>query len=115
MAFVVSVGLIIPTIAVSVRRLHDINRTGWWLLAPFACGFLALISALFTGFADDPGASLSLTAILGIVSVITYFAVLIFMVLPGTKGDNRYGVDPLDVLKSSADRLKNSNSFGQGL
>ncbi len=27
-----SVAVIIPTLAVAVRRLHDIDRTGWWLL-----------------------------------------------------------------------------------
>ena len=35
-------GLVIPMIAVGVRRLHDIDRTGWWLLAPvlpYAIGF----------------------------------------------------------------------------
>ena len=26
---------IIPSLALSVRRLHDINRTGWWLLLLF--------------------------------------------------------------------------------
>ena len=26
------VGTIIPSLAVSVRRLHDTNRSGWWLL-----------------------------------------------------------------------------------
>ncbi len=26
------VGMMIPTLAVSVRRLHDTGRTGWWLL-----------------------------------------------------------------------------------
>lgn len=26
---------LIPTIAVSVRRLHDIGRSGWWLLCYF--------------------------------------------------------------------------------
>lgn len=25
-------GTIIPSLAVSVRRLHDIDRTGWWIL-----------------------------------------------------------------------------------
>jgi uncharacterized membrane protein YhaH (DUF805 family) len=25
-------GLLIPTIAVAARRLHDINRSGWWQL-----------------------------------------------------------------------------------
>ena len=27
-----SLGILIPSIAVSVRRLHDIDRTGWWIL-----------------------------------------------------------------------------------
>ena len=25
-------GVLIPSIAVSVRRLHDVDRSGWWLL-----------------------------------------------------------------------------------
>jgi uncharacterized membrane protein YhaH (DUF805 family) len=24
--------LLVPAIAISVRRLHDVDRTGWWLL-----------------------------------------------------------------------------------
>ena len=28
----VSLGLFIPNLAVSVRRLHDTERSGWWLL-----------------------------------------------------------------------------------
>lgn len=32
LGFVLWLGLIIPSIAVSVRRLHDIDRTGWWML-----------------------------------------------------------------------------------
>jgi uncharacterized membrane protein YhaH (DUF805 family) len=27
-----SIGVILPGLAVSVRRLHDIGRSGWWLL-----------------------------------------------------------------------------------
>ena len=29
---VVGLALILPSLAVSVRRLHDIDRTGWWVL-----------------------------------------------------------------------------------
>lgn len=29
-----SIGVFLPSIAVSVRRLHDTNRSGWWLLVP---------------------------------------------------------------------------------
>ena len=28
----ISLALILPSIAVAVRRLHDIDRTGWWIL-----------------------------------------------------------------------------------
>ena len=34
--------LLIPSIAVSVRRLHDINHSGWWLLI----GLIPLIGAI---------------------------------------------------------------------
>jgi uncharacterized membrane protein YhaH (DUF805 family) len=36
---------IIPSLAVTVRRLHDIGRTGWWLLISFIPfgGFVLLV------------------------------------------------------------------------
>lgn len=39
---VVALGLLIPNIAVSMRRLHDTNRTGWWLLI----GFIPVVGAI---------------------------------------------------------------------
>lgn len=36
--------VLIPSIAVSVRRLHDTNRNGWWMLINFIpFGFIAFI------------------------------------------------------------------------
>jgi uncharacterized membrane protein YhaH (DUF805 family) len=29
---IVSLGTLLPSVAVGVRRLHDLDRTGWWLL-----------------------------------------------------------------------------------
>ena len=34
--------LLIPFIAVAVRRMHDINKSGWWILVPVASFFLYL-------------------------------------------------------------------------
>jgi len=31
---IVSIGLFPPGFAVAVRRLHDVNESGWWLLVP---------------------------------------------------------------------------------
>jgi uncharacterized membrane protein YhaH (DUF805 family) len=40
----VGLALILPSLAVSVRRLHDIDRTGWWvLIGATAIGTLVLI------------------------------------------------------------------------
>jgi len=40
---VIVVALIVPALAVGVRRFHDIDRSGWWWLiglVPFVGGFL---------------------------------------------------------------------------
>jgi uncharacterized membrane protein YhaH (DUF805 family) len=37
-----TLAVLIPSIAVSVRRLHDTNRSGWWLFI----GFVPLIGAI---------------------------------------------------------------------
>ena len=43
-AIAVVLALILPSLAVSVRRLHDIDRTGWWVLIwATAIGTLVLI------------------------------------------------------------------------
>ena len=41
-----ALGVFIPNLAVSVRRLHDSNRSGWWLLL----FFIPLIGALVVLF-----------------------------------------------------------------
>lgn len=42
---IVSIALLLPSLAVGARRLHDIDRSGWWLLIVFVplIGFLVLI------------------------------------------------------------------------
>lgn len=39
-----SLALLLPSIAVAARRLHDLDRTGWWLLLAFTgIGIILLI------------------------------------------------------------------------
>ena len=53
----IMLGLLIPSLAVSIRRLHDTNRSGWWQLVslvPVVGGLVMLVLYLLSG---TPGAN----------------------------------------------------------
>ncbi|MXO74251.1 DUF805 domain-containing protein [Altererythrobacter aerius] len=70
---VYGLAILIPSIAVTVRRLHDRDMSGWWYLGAIVGGMIP-----YVGF---------------LVSI----AFLVLMALPGTPGPNRYGPDPKGV------------------
>jgi uncharacterized membrane protein YhaH (DUF805 family) len=78
--------LLIPSIAVGVRRLHDIDRTGWWLMLGYGPYILSMILMM--------SGSVELAAILNLVSLVGFIVLLVFAVMPGTRGPNRFGPDP---------------------
>ncbi|TVQ71104.1 MAG: DUF805 domain-containing protein [Balneolaceae bacterium] len=47
-------GVLLPMIAVSVRRLHDTDRSGWWLLAVFFPFLGVIVLLLFMAQDSDP-------------------------------------------------------------
>ncbi|MEM1082374.1 MAG: DUF805 domain-containing protein [Pseudomonadota bacterium] len=52
-----ALGLLVPTLAVTVRRLHDSNRSGWWFLT-FLVPVIGLLVWLFMMIeAGTPGAN----------------------------------------------------------
>lgn len=65
-----------------VKRLHDVDMSGWWAIVP---AVLAAVSLPVLGGI--------LTIILGIINIGLWFY-LLFKV--GTKGSNQYGDDPLE-------------------
>jgi uncharacterized membrane protein YhaH (DUF805 family) len=85
---VVLLALLVPSVAVGVRRLHDIDRSGWWLLAAYAPLILSMLLPL-AGIVQP-----TLALILLVVAGAGFILLLVFSVLEGTKGPNRYGPDP---------------------
>ncbi|MEZ5094121.1 DUF805 domain-containing protein [Nocardioides sp.] len=51
---IIGIGTIVPTIAVSIRRLHDTDRSGWWLLLGLV-PFGALVLWVFYLMDGTPG------------------------------------------------------------
>ena len=47
--------IIIPSIAVSVRRLHDIDRTGWWVLISLVPVIGTIVLLVFAALDGTPG------------------------------------------------------------
>ena len=84
---------IVPGIAVGVRRLHDTNRSAWWLLliVPYLLVAILSVMALRSG---GGLAALGAVGLLSIVGLVCAIIMLVLMVLPGTPGENRYGPNP---------------------
>ncbi|HEY0623773.1 DUF805 domain-containing protein [Sphingomonas sp.] len=82
-------GSFIPGLAVTVRRLHDANRTGWWALLPFTTFFLAFAAVAF-GVEEDERVSITI----GTAVVLCPLALLVMLAWKGTRGPNRFGEDP---------------------
>ena len=114
-------GTLIPTLATIVRRLHDANRGVWWL--PLGVGFAPVASVLgavgvqlmgvgfvgwmFASLVDEQGAAEELSdlfelgvalfglgVVTGIAAGVLAIILLVFLVSPSTKGENKYGPQP---------------------
>ena len=64
--------IIIPSIAVTIRRFHDRDMSGWWYLGFIVAGLIPVVGFLAS------------------------IALIVLMALPGTPGPNRFGPDPKD-------------------
>ena len=56
-SFIYAIGVLIPGLAVTVRRLHDTDRSGWWLLVAFIPIVGALALLYFMVVDGTPGAN----------------------------------------------------------
>ncbi|HSX53854.1 MAG TPA: DUF805 domain-containing protein [Sphingomonas sp.] len=82
-------GSFIPGLAVTVRRLHDASRTGWWAALPFTPVFLALILVPF-----DEEAGETTYQLIGLSVFLCPAILLVMLAWKGTTGPNRFGADP---------------------
>jgi uncharacterized membrane protein YhaH (DUF805 family) len=77
----------IPQYAVSVRRLHDTGRSGWWILIALACAAITTANAI-------PRLPWLLWVVL--VGIIT---LLVFFVQDSEPRTNRFGPNPKGATK----------------
>jgi len=86
-----SLALLLPSLSVSVRRLHDVDRTGWWVLGFYAALIVLVFVGLGAAFTGHPLAAL--VAMLGLCGLCVWL--IVWFATRGTAGPNRFGPDPL--------------------
>lgn len=94
----VGLAFLIPNLAVTVRRLHDTNRSGHWIWL-FWAPYLVMIASTFIIGQDvasggDGMAGSAVVLIASLVLLVGSIVLLVFMFLEGTRGPNSYGPDP---------------------
>ena len=82
--------LFIPSLAVAVRRLHDMNRSGWTILSYAGMYGAAVIVGLIASMIF--GVLGVVVMCLGLLGVSAGYIFL--MATEGNRGDNNYGASP---------------------
>ncbi len=101
--------VLIPGIAVTVRRLHDTNHSGWWLvsyliflpisLCSYLIGFLWALGSLH--YSLDHRALYIILSPIFIAFILVFIAfilgitIIVFCILPSNPGENKYGPSPI--------------------
>lgn len=79
-----------PLLAVCVRRLHDLGRTGLWVLSVWFLGSVAngvVVASRMAG-------AITTMELFSMLKLVVWAMLLVFCALPGTRRPNEYGADP---------------------
>jgi uncharacterized membrane protein YhaH (DUF805 family) len=87
---VVAIASWVSGLAIGVKRLHDRDKSGWWIVL-----FYVVPQFLAGGGNQSEGGT---AGILGLISaVLSIWGLVELGFLRGTRGPNRFGPDPLQV------------------
>ena len=102
LGFLFELAILVPSFALGVRRLHDINRTGWWLLlflggfpiAAIGGGILLVSFFLLDNFLILTVLGFAMVIGGGILGLIGIIVLIVWAIKQGDEGPNKYGPDP---------------------
>ena len=76
-------------LATAIKRLHDRDRRGWWLVLFF------FLPGLYSQFSDLLPNSYWMLPFWLVASILWLWGFVEMFIMPGSVGDNRFGPDPL--------------------
>jgi len=84
-----SLPALVSCVAISVKRLHDRNKSAWWLIPFGVAPPLLQIAASLNTLEAGPAVGLMVASI-----ALSLWALFELGFAPGTTGPNRFGLDP---------------------
>ena len=85
---------LIGWISLTSRRLQDNGHSGWWQLSYFSI-IPTIILWVFFISADGNPVLLSFSIIFTIITLALYILILVWLILPPTEDENKWGLNPL--------------------
>lgn len=94
-----SLAVLLPSLAVAFRRLHDVGKSGVWvfvpifLLIPVIVGVIITVSTYLQGMVDRSlfNLGLSMTALSGFALIVVNIYIFILLCTKGDEKPNEYG------------------------
>ena len=101
-ALVYGLALLLPSLAVGVRRMHDVGKSGWFLLAPLGL----LVAGILLVFLLGTFLGESFVVLTGILMVLVIVGILVWFITvlatPGMPGQNKWGPNPNETAASKS-------------
>ena len=100
--YLIATGLLLPVLSVTIRRLHDSEKTAWLSLLVFIPAFVIFISPILI----IAGVSMNTTnSLMGTLLTPGLAIILTLCSQKGTEGPNNYGPDPMIVSRPAQETL----------
>ena len=104
LSFIYSLGILVPNLAVSVRRLHDIGKSGltllWFLVPSFIIiMLLTLMVTVFTTSNNESGHSTFIILYLFFALILLALSIMfiVWMARDSQPGENKWGPNPKEM------------------
>ena len=87
--------ILLPSLAVTVRRLHDTGRSGWWIIPLY-------VGSMLSNLANFINCSAGVKVVLMLISLAAAIVFIVFMFLDSQEGENKWGPNPKDLFADDA-------------
>ncbi|MCK3655504.1 hypothetical protein A4G19_06995 [Pasteurellaceae bacterium Macca] len=101
--FCYNILIFLVTLSLTVRRLHDLGWSGWWLLLLYSAPLVGAIPLILTAIyqskmpQSDPADLVVPLLILAMTGIAVLVVQCLLFFKDGQRFDNQYGVDPKAV------------------